>query len=336
MIGSSLGSCEAVATNPHPPEWQAVLPSLQDKCFDCHGGKKTKGGVDLKRLEADPSVVQEYDLWSKVREVLKSGEMPPEESKALPTSEREDFLRWIDASLDAAALANAGDPGPVTLRRLTNAEFDYSIRDLTGVPFQLGKDFVPDGGGGEGFSNIGDALFVSPQQLDKVFAAARKIADHATIMPGSGIRFSPQRVGVRSPAKFKSDAEAVMSVWYQKVSMAMLPKDGEDLQVAKYITACWKWKHRAATGAVSLEALAAEHQLTMPFLENWWNLLESAGTESRFLDLTRNPWKALPAPEPTSSAVPELVSQEIKKIEAQLNAWFLPLKWPVLRAQQDA
>ena len=260
----------------------------------------------------------------------------PEESKPLPPSERNDFLRWIDAALDAAALSNAGDPGPVTLRRLTNAEFDYSIRDLTGVPFQFGKDFVPDGGGGEGFSNIGDALFVSPQQLDKVFAAARKLADHATIMPGSGIRFSPQRVGVRSPAKFKSDAESVMSVWYQKVSMARLPKDGEDLQVAKYITACWKWKHRAVTGAVSLEALAAESQLTTPFLENWWNFLESTGTESRFLDITRNPWKSLPAPEPNSSAVPALVSQEIKKIEAQLNAWFLPPKWSVVRAQQDA
>ncbi|NBV85844.1 MAG: DUF1587 domain-containing protein, partial [Verrucomicrobia bacterium] len=336
MIAAGSLACAAAAANPHTPEWQTVLPSLQEKCFDCHGGKKTKGGVDLKRLETDPSTVQEYELWTKVRDALKSGDMPPEDSKPLPPAEREAFLRWVEASLDAAALANAGDPGPVTLRRLTNAEFDYSIRDLTGVPFQFAKDFVPDGGGGEGFSNIGDALFVSPQQLDKVFAAARKIADHATIMPGSGIRFSPQRVGVRSPAKFKSDAESVMSVWYQKASMALLPKDGEDLQVAKYITACWKWKHRAITGAVSLEALAAESQLTTPFLENWWNFLENARTESRFLDLTRNPWKALPAPEPNSSTVPALVSEEIKKIEAQLNSWFLPLKWPVLRAQQDA
>ena len=32
------------------------------------------------------------------------------------------------------ALAHAGDPGPVLLRRLNNAEFTYTVRDLTGVP----------------------------------------------------------------------------------------------------------------------------------------------------------------------------------------------------------
>ena len=34
-----------------------------------------------------------------------------------------------------------------------------------------------DGGGGEGFSNVGDVLFTSPQQLDKYFNAARKLTD---------------------------------------------------------------------------------------------------------------------------------------------------------------
>jgi cytochrome c553 len=337
FILGSRANGETVAAPKTKPSWDAVVPSLEQKCFDCHGGKKTKGGVDLKRLQADPSVALEYELWSKVQEVLKSGEMPPEDAKELSANERNNVSLWVKSALEIAANTNAGDPGPVTLRRLTNAEFDYTIRDLTGVPFQLGKDFVPDGGGGEGFSNIGDALFLSPQQLDKVFTAARQLAAHATIMPGSGIRFTPQRIGIRGPAQFKSDAESAMVVWYQKVSQDALPKDGENLHVAEYITACWKWKHREKTGVTSLSALAKESELNPAFLENWWNFLEQSQTKSRLLDLTCVPWKSLPEPPQNfSGAPPESVINEISKIQEQLNSWFLPAKWSVLRAQQDA
>ena len=319
------------------PSWETVLPSLQAKCLDCHGGKKTKGGVDLKRLETNPSVVAEYDLWSKVQDVLKSGEMPPDDAKALPEPERKALTQWVESALDLAAKTNAGDPGPVTLRRLTNAEFDYSIRDLTGVSFHFGKDFIPDGGGGEGFSNIGDALFLSPQQLDKVFTAARKLSEHATIMPGSGIRFAPERVGVRGPAQFKSDAESAMVVWYQKVSEPILPKDGENLRVAEYITACWKYRNRELTGATSLAALAQEAGLNAAFLENWWNFLNGKDLKSRYLDLTLLPWEGLPPPATDAPKVLPVATQKaIADIETQLNSWFLPAKWPVLRAQQDA
>ena len=152
---------ESVPAAKPQPSWDAIVPSLEQKCFDCHGGKKTKGGVDLKRLQADPNVALEYELWNKVQDVLRSGEMPPDDSKDLSTNERNNLSLWVKFALEIAANTNAGDPGPVTLRRLTNAEFDYTSRDLTGVPFQFGRDFVPDGGGGEGFSNIGDVSLPS-------------------------------------------------------------------------------------------------------------------------------------------------------------------------------
>lgn len=319
------------------PTWQTILPSVKSKCIDCHGGKNTKGGVDLKRLEKDPSVLQEYELWNKVQEAVKSGDMPPEDSKALSDSERKNLLTWVGTALETAATSNAGDPGPVTLRRLTNAEFDYSIRDLTGIAYPLGKDFVPDGGGGEGFSNLGDVLFVSPQQLDKYFAAARKLVEHATILPGSGIHFNEQRIGVRGPAQFRSNVEADMFVWYQKMAEPHLPKDGEDLRTGEYMAACWKWKYREQTGATSLEALAKENKLNQSFLENWWNFLQAKEPKSRFLDLTRLPWNALPGPSPEApKAVPPAVQQNIDAIRDQLRSWFLPGKWSVLRAQQDS
>ena len=139
------------------PAFETARPMLEQTCFECHGGKTKKGGVDLKKLQSEPNVAAEFELWSKVQEVVRNGEMPPDDAKKpLSAPARETLLSWVDAALDTVARANAGDPGAVTLRRLTNAEYDYTVRDLTGVDLQAGRASAPDGGGGEGFSNLGD------------------------------------------------------------------------------------------------------------------------------------------------------------------------------------
>lgn len=321
-------------------DWPKVQPTLAKYCYDCHGGKKTKGGVDLKRLEADPSMVQEFALWSKVKDAVQAGDMPPDDSKPLSAGEKEALSKWVGHSIDATVRANAGDPGTVTVRRLTNTEYDHTIRDLTGVDFGFARDFAPDGGGGEGFSNIGDVLFVSPQQLDKYFAAARKLADHATIMPGTGITFQPQRVGLRGPVQVKAQAEQALYVWYQKMAAPYLIQDGDDLLEEKYMTACWQWKYREQTGAASLEQLAREAQLTLPFLENWWAILNSTEPKSRYLDLMRVGWRELPGPDASKpKEVPARVVAKIAQIKADRRSWLGAGKKPgegTQRHQQDS
>lgn len=328
------------ATLSAAPDWNALRPMLEEKCYDCHGGIKTKGGVDMKKLDKDPSITSQYALWEKVRDVVANDDMPPEDEDPLKAKEKKDVLDWIAHSLEVASNANSGDPGPVTMRRLTNAEYDYSVRDLTGREFGLAKEFPADGGGGEGFSNTGDVLFVSPTQLDKYLAAARKIAEHASVMPGTGIVFHPQRVGLRGPVQFKEQAQQALYVWYQHKAEPYLPKDDENLREADYMLACWKWKHHEKTGAASLAKLAAEMKLVPAFLENWWTLLNKPEPKSRFLDLTRIPWRELPGPdEANPKAVPQKVSAALSAIEAQRKSWY----WKddkggghVQRQQQDA
>lgn len=322
--------------------WKDVRPIFETRCYDCHGGKKTKGGVDLKKLDGDPQLAREFEMWVKVRESIASGDMPPEEKPELPAAEKDKALAWLDHSLEETVRANAGDPGHVTLRRLTNAEYDRTIRDLTGIDLALAQDFSPDGGGGEGFSNIGDVLFVSPQQLDKYFAAARKLADHATIMPGSGIEFHPQRVGLRGPVQLKAQAEQGLYVWYQKMAAPFLIKDGEDMHESDYMLACWRWKHRAITGAASLEQLAKDAGLMLPFLENWWALVADpeGKPHSRYLDLTRYAWRDLPPPDPAQpQEVPAAVREKLAAIQAERRSWLGPKDKPgegVQRHQQDS
>ena len=64
--------------------------------------------------------------------------------------------------MKAEAAASAGDPGPVVLRRLNNAQYTYTIRDLTGVDLQPAREFPADSAAGEGFTNAGNAMAMSP------------------------------------------------------------------------------------------------------------------------------------------------------------------------------
>ena len=92
--------------------------------------------------------------------------------------------------LKAEARALAGDPGRVVLRRLNNAEYTYSVRDLTGVDsLDPAKEFPADGGAGEGFTNTGQSLVMSPALVTKYLDAAKAVAAHAVLLP-DGFRFS--------------------------------------------------------------------------------------------------------------------------------------------------
>jgi len=104
--------------------------------------------------------------------------------------EREQLLGWIKAALDAEAAARVGDPGPVTLRRLSNAEYDNAVRDLTGVDMRptQAREFPADSVGGEGFANVGDAMPVTPGLVQRYHQAARDVAARAVLLP-KGFRF---------------------------------------------------------------------------------------------------------------------------------------------------
>ena len=315
------------------PDWKTVEPTLSKYCYDCHGGAKTKGGVNLKELAKDPKVATEFEIWEKVLDTVESGDMPPPKAKPLASKDKELVAGWVEHALEA--IGEPGDPGQVTMRRLTNAEYDYTIRDLTGQSYGFGKEFQSDGGGGEGFSNTGDVLFLSPRQLDQYFAAARQVADRATILPGTGIQFNAQRIGLRGPEQWKAQAQQGLYVWYQQKSAPHLPKDTDDMREADYMLACWKHKHSQEP----LEKLAKDAGLQLPFLSNWWNLVNSTEPKSRFLDLTRVAWRELPGPDPAKpKEVPAPVADKIKGIQADLLSWNDP-KRPgngVQRRQQDS
>ena len=169
---------------------QSILPLLKESCLNCHSTKKQKGDLDLERFASLTDIKKEPMIWQEVLEQIKNGEMPPKKEPPLSVENKTALLAWTQATLDDIALASAGDPGPVVLRRLSNMEYTYTIRDLTRVAsLDPAKEFPVDGAAGEGFTNASAALVMSPALLTKYLDAAKEIANHAVLTP-QGMHFS--------------------------------------------------------------------------------------------------------------------------------------------------
>jgi hypothetical protein len=168
---------------------QQIRPLLATYCLSCHSTEKMEGELDLQQFDSMVELRRQPRVWIKVIEMLENGEMPPEDSKQPTAEQRKELRDWAKWFLHEEALANAGDPGRVVLRRLSNVEYDLTVADLTGVPLRPAKQFPGDGAAGEGFTNAGEALVMSPALIQKYFDAAKGIADHAVLL-GDGFRFS--------------------------------------------------------------------------------------------------------------------------------------------------
>src|SRR5439155_22948129 len=99
-------------------------------------------------------------------------------------------VAWMRAPRSRDAERNAGDPGVIPVRPLNSAEYNYTIRDLTGVDIRPAREFPVDPANEAGFDNSADSLAMSPALLKKYVEAARLVTDHLVLRP-SGIAFAP-------------------------------------------------------------------------------------------------------------------------------------------------
>ena len=203
------------------PFREQIRPMLQDACLGCHSTAKQKGDLDLEAFGDVASVRRRPKVWEQVLEQVESGEMPPKKEKPLTADQKAKLTAWVRRELDSVALANAGDPGPVVLRRLSNAEYTYTLRDLTGVDsLDPAREFPVDGAAGEGFTNVGAALVMSPALLTKYLEAAKEVGEHLTLLP-DGVRFSP---GVSS-RDWTDEALARIRAFYAKRTVTVASSD---------------------------------------------------------------------------------------------------------------
>src|SRR5688572_21998764 len=160
--------------------------------------------------------------------------MPPEKATPHPRAElRREVIDWIRAVRKYEGKRTAGDPGPVPARRLRNAAYDNTVRDLTGADVRPTKEFPVDPANEAGFDNSAESLAMSPDLLKKYLEAARRVADYLILKP-DGLAFAPHSA-VADTDRDKYSVRRIIDFYKRQ------PTDYAD-----YFLAAWRYKHRAA------------------------------------------------------------------------------------------
>ena len=309
LLLASLMSAQAPARTaagvPQPPRQttatQAPSRIFQEYCFECHSTKEPAADLSIERLigqSSRSSIGAHWQDWERIMEMLESRKMPPEdEATVFPSDEeRKTAAAWIRASLKAYEDEYGGDPGRVTVRRLTSAEYAYAVRDLTGIDVKVGIDASSDSVGGEGFANFGDVQFVQDANVEQYLEAAKQIADHAIV--GAG------------PLEFYADTgktglelsalNRIEQLYAARGFRVVSGEGGRPFGLDRYGKAfyvAWHYKHRVALGdpAATIRGLAAREGITGRFAEHIWTVVNTPNTGYP-TRTTIDGWKKLPVP----------------------------------------
>ena len=263
---------------------QTVRPFVAKYCATCHSGQMPAAQFDLKSYTSMQMVTEDFARWALVMQKLKAKEMPPKPMPQPPAEASQQVIDWVKAVRAEEISRSAGDPGVVLARRLSNAEYDYSIRDLTGQDMRVAKQFPVDPANQTGFDNSGESLTMSSALLNKYLQAARQVANHLVLKP-EGIDFAPYPMLVETDRE-KYGIQRILDFY------ARQPTDYAD-----YFEAAWRFRYRAALGNrhASLDAIAEESKVSPRYLPMVWRILHERNAVGPVLKLQKM-WLALPAP----------------------------------------
>ena len=209
-------------------------------------------------------------------------------------------IDWIAAMRASEAQKNAGDPGLVLVRRLSNAEYNYTIRDLTGVDLHPAREFPVDPSNPAGFDNSGESLSMSPALLNKYLQAAREVSSHL-VLKRDGFDFAPHPMLAESDRE-KYTIQRIVDFYNRQ------PTDYAD-----YFQAAWRFKHRADLGIpdATPAGIAHEAKVSAKYLSMVWEFLEQTADEVGPVGKLRTMWRRLPGP---AHKQPELLREGCVKM----------------------
>ena len=160
-----------------------VATFFKEHCISCHGPNKSKGKITLHTMDGDLSTGDQLEHWEQILDMLKVGEMPPEDEPQPEEAKRQAVVVWIESGLrDYVTHAKQETTAPTT-RRLTNVEFENTLRDLLGVELKLIDDLPKDPFKPYTFNNTAEYMRMGPEQVDRYLEAARRAMASAIVDP---------------------------------------------------------------------------------------------------------------------------------------------------------
>jgi mono/diheme cytochrome c family protein len=271
--------------------------TFQKYCAGCHGKSNATAGVSLTKLAADPAWGENLQQWEKVASALEQKRMPPPKMPQPSDAQRAQAAQWVRANLNEYAEKHAGDPGRVTVRRLTTGEYTYTIQDLTGLDLKFDSDFPSDSVGGEGFATFGDVQFMDDANLERYLEAAKRVSSHAIIGAGPLSFFEhPGKSG------FEMSAVARIQKIYTTNGFRTVAGEGArpyglDLY-GKAFFAAWRYQHRRKLGepkTATLEQIAVRNGVSARLARHVWTVVHEPSPSYPISDIAAR-FRKLPAP----------------------------------------
>lgn len=290
---------------------RTVQPFLNTYCLSCHGSKQPAAQMDLTGFTTMTALMHDGRRWSQILERLEAQEMPPKGARQPSAPERHAAVAWFHAVREHEIRRNAGDPGVVLARRLSNAEYNYTIRDLTGVDIRPAREFPVDPANTAGFDNSGETLTMSPTLLKKYLAAAREVADHM-YLEEKGFSFAPHPMLVETD-RDKFAVHQIVDFYHQ-----------QNIDYADYFETAWRFRHRVALGQpnATLASLARKHHVSPQYLQTVWTTLETPETIGPLVKLQAM-WRGLSAPPKNARAGCEEMRAYIGNVRKKVEPRFI-------------
>lgn len=170
----SFGANSLASSGPVHSELES---GLRTYCLECHGNKKAKGGLNLATLLTQKPLIRNLTQWSHVIDLLSAKEMPPEEEEQPSKEMRARLLNILDQELNHFDYSKIDNPGFEHARRLSNLEYNNTIRDLFGIDLKPAERFPSELTGSSGFENSANTLFLQPALMERYIAAAERIVE---------------------------------------------------------------------------------------------------------------------------------------------------------------
>ena len=176
ILVTSLGANSSPSPQAAQSEFERGLGTY---CLECHGDMKAKGGLNLATLLTQKPLIRNQTQWNHVIDLLTAKEMPPEEEEQPSKEMRARLLHILDQELNHFDYSKIDNPGFERARRLSNLEYNNTIRDLFGIDMKPAERFPSELSGSSGFENSANTLFLQPALMERYIAAAERIVELA-------------------------------------------------------------------------------------------------------------------------------------------------------------
>ena len=166
-----------------------TVPSIIGKvfeanCVSCHGPKKSKGKITLHDLDGGLAGGRDLVRWEKILKELRSGEMPPEDEEQPDDADRKAVIAWIETGIRQFASSPDLEAAVPTARRLTNFEYENTMRDLLGFDWKLSGGLPVDPEKSYRFNNTAEFMLIGPEQMDRYLECSQRAMTSAIVDPG--------------------------------------------------------------------------------------------------------------------------------------------------------